>query len=49
MDIRAPEQRYNPYRIFSREQWAALRDDGYAIFDYEMMWGAALRENVVIA
>jgi type I pantothenate kinase len=27
MDIRAPEQRYNPYRIFSREQWAALRDD----------------------
>jgi len=27
MDIRAPEQRYNPYRIFSREQWAALRND----------------------
>jgi type I pantothenate kinase len=27
MDIRAPDQRYNPYRIFSREQWAALRDD----------------------
>jgi uncharacterized protein (TIGR02118 family) len=29
--------------------WAALRDDGYTIFDYEMMWGAALRENTVIA
>ena len=27
MDIRAPEQLYNPYRIFSREQWAHLRDD----------------------
>src|SRR6516162_189876 len=27
MDIRAPDQRYDPYRIFSREQWAALRDD----------------------
>src|SRR5882672_6470936 len=27
MDIRAPDQRYNPYRIFSREQWARLRDD----------------------
>ena len=27
MDIRAPEQQYNPYRIFSREQWAHLRDD----------------------
>ena len=27
MDIRAPEQRYNPYRIFSQEQWAALRND----------------------
>src|SRR5205823_8428512 len=27
MDIRAPEQQYNPYRIFSREQWAQLRDD----------------------
>jgi len=26
MDMRA-EQQYNPYRIFSREQWAALRDD----------------------
>jgi type I pantothenate kinase len=26
MDIRAPEQQYNPYRIFSREQWAKLRD-----------------------
>src|SRR6202158_4076176 len=27
MDIRAPEQQYNPYRLFSREQWARLRDD----------------------
>src|SRR5216684_5414148 len=27
MDIRAPEQQYNPYRIFSRQQWAGLRDD----------------------
>lgn len=27
MDIRAPDQRYNPYRIFTREQWAALRND----------------------
>src|SRR6267154_1907182 len=27
MDIRAAEQQYNPYRLFSREQWARLRDD----------------------
>ena len=27
MDIRAAEQQYNPYRIFSRDQWAKLRDD----------------------
>ena len=27
MDNRAPDQRYNPYRFFSREQWAALRND----------------------
>ena len=27
MDIRAAEQQYNPYRIFTREQWARLRDD----------------------
>ena len=27
MDIRAPDQQYNPYRIFTREQWARLRDD----------------------
>ena len=26
MDTRAPDQRYNPYRIFSRPQWAALRE-----------------------
>jgi len=27
MDIRAPDQKYNPYRIFTRKQWAALRND----------------------
>jgi type I pantothenate kinase len=27
MDIRAVDQQYNPYRVFSREQWAHLRDD----------------------
>ena len=27
MDVRATEQQYNPYRIFTREQWAGLRDD----------------------
>jgi len=27
MDIRVEQQQYNPYRIFSREQWAKLRDD----------------------
>ena len=27
MDMRAAEQQYNPYRVFSREQWAKLRDD----------------------
>lgn len=27
MDIRAPDQEYNPYRLFSRAQWAHLRDD----------------------
>ena len=27
MDIRAPEQQYNPYRVFTRQQWAHLRDD----------------------
>jgi type I pantothenate kinase len=27
MDIRAPDQPYNPYRIFSRQQWSHLRDD----------------------
>jgi type I pantothenate kinase len=27
MDIRAPDQKYNPYRIFTREQWAELRND----------------------
>ena len=26
MDARL-EQQYNPYRIFSRQQWAKLRDD----------------------
>ncbi|TKW75187.1 MAG: type I pantothenate kinase, partial [Bradyrhizobium icense] len=27
MDVRAPEQQYNPYRVFTRDQWARLRDD----------------------
>src|SRR5947207_15400302 len=27
MDIRATDQQYNPYRIYTREQWARLRDD----------------------
>ena len=27
MDIRAADQQYNPYRVFSREQWARLRED----------------------
>ena len=27
MDIRATDQQYNPYRIYTREQWAGLRDD----------------------
>jgi type I pantothenate kinase len=27
MDIRATDQQYNPYRVFTREQWARLRDD----------------------
>lgn len=27
MDVRAPEQQYNPYRIFTRDEWARLRDD----------------------
>src|SRR6202453_1156576 len=27
MDMRAPDQQYNPYRVFSREQWARLRND----------------------
>src|SRR6202453_2438157 len=27
MDMRATDQQYNPYRVFSREQWARLRDD----------------------
>jgi type I pantothenate kinase len=27
MDIRAADQKYNPYRIFSRQQWARLRHD----------------------
>ena len=27
MDIRAPEQQYNPYRVYTRAQWAHLRDD----------------------
>jgi len=27
MDLRAEQQQYNPYRIFSRTEWAKLRDD----------------------
>jgi type I pantothenate kinase len=27
MDMRTEQQQYNPYRIFSRAQWAKLRDD----------------------
>jgi type I pantothenate kinase len=27
MDIRAADQQYNPYRVFTRKQWAHLRDD----------------------
>src|SRR3954470_15665208 len=27
MDIRVDQQQYNPYRVFTREQWAKLRDD----------------------
>lgn len=27
MDVRADQVQYNPYRIFSRAQWAALRED----------------------
>jgi type I pantothenate kinase len=27
MDMRAEQQQYNPYRVFSRDQWAKLRDD----------------------
>jgi type I pantothenate kinase len=27
MDMRAEQQQYNPYRVFSRAQWARLRDD----------------------
>jgi type I pantothenate kinase len=27
MDMRTTEQQYNPYRIFTREQWAELRND----------------------
>ncbi len=35
MDIREPDQQYNPYRIFSREQWARLRDDMPMTLKYE--------------
>jgi type I pantothenate kinase len=27
MDMRSEQQQYNPYRVFSRGQWAKLRDD----------------------
>ncbi|MDE2375932.1 type I pantothenate kinase [Bradyrhizobium sp.] len=27
MDVRAPEQQYNPYRVYTRDQWSSLRND----------------------
>ena len=27
MDMRTTEQQYNPYRVFTRQQWAELRND----------------------
>jgi type I pantothenate kinase len=41
MDVRAPEQKYDPYRNFSRQQWAKLRDDMPMALDAEEI--AALR------
>src|SRR6202045_3453892 len=35
MDMRATDQQYNPYRVFSREQWARLRDDTPMTLDAE--------------
>jgi uncharacterized protein (TIGR02118 family) len=32
-------------RALTSPAWDELRTDGYAIFDYSMMWGAALREH----
>jgi type I pantothenate kinase len=33
MDARADQHQYNPYRVFSREQWAKLRDDAPMTLD----------------
>jgi type I pantothenate kinase len=33
MDIRADQHQYNPYRVFSRDQWAKLRDDAPMTLD----------------
>jgi len=42
MDIRAPEQQYNPYRVFSREQWARLRNDTPMTLESERNRAASL-------
>jgi type I pantothenate kinase len=33
MDVRADQHQYNPYRVFSRAQWAKLRDDAPMTLD----------------
>nr|Q07UR1.1 RecName: Full=Pantothenate kinase; AltName: Full=Pantothenic acid kinase [Rhodopseudomonas palustris BisA53] len=33
MDVRADQHQYNPYRVFSRDQWAKLRDDAPMTLD----------------
>src|SRR6202021_1092670 len=35
MDMRATDQHDNPYRVFSRQQWAGLRDDTPMTLDAE--------------
>jgi type I pantothenate kinase len=41
MDVRADQHQYNPYRVFSRAQWAQLRDDAPMTLDAQEI--AALR------
>jgi len=41
MDVRADRHQYNPYRVFSRAQWAQLRDDAPMTLDTQEI--AALR------